>query len=78
MNELKLKEYNSKYLIYMYFPEGEGEPGEIVYDMESKEIVVVTRASNDKTGYYGRKASCKIEEFIEKNGLPIKYCQAWN
>jgi len=72
MNKLKLKEYNSKYLIYLYFPEGE-----IVYDMESKEIVVVTRASNDKTGYYGRKAMCKVEEFIEENELPINYCQAW-
>jgi hypothetical protein len=77
MNRLKLKEYNNERVVYNYLPEDDGEPGEVVYDVETKEATVITRASRDLHGRYGHNASRKIKEYIGEDYLPINAIQAW-
>ena len=78
MNKLILKEYTEERVVYLYLPEGKGEPGEVVYDFKNKESSVITRASQDQYGRYGHNASRKIKEYIGEDYLPIHAFQAWN
>ena len=77
MNELKLKEYNGERVVYFYIPEGDGNPGEVVYDIKTKEASVTARAANDTHGRYGHNAARKIKEYIGREILPINATQAW-
>ena len=77
MNELKLKEYNGERIVYLYIPEGDGKPGEIIYDIKTKEATVTTRAANDIYGKYGHNATRKIKEYIGREILPLTATQAW-
>ena len=77
MNELILKEMNFEYIVYLYKPNGEGEPGEIIYDRKNNETHIMEKAPADETGYFARKAERKVKECVEKNNLPIKCIQAW-
>jgi len=78
MNKLTLKEYNAERIVYLYFPEDEGEAGEIVYDTVTKQTTVVIRAPKDLYGKYGHNASRKVKEYISEDYLPIHAYQAWN
>jgi len=77
MNELILKEFNEKRIIYSYLPEGDGKPGEIFVDMETGKIVIAERAQNDEFGRYGHNAARRVTEYYEKKNLPMKAIQAW-
>ena len=76
MNELVLKEFNEEKLVYLYIPEGRGEPGEIEYDFVSKEAKVSLCAEESSAMYFGHAVQA-VERFIEKNALPIKFTNAW-
>jgi len=76
LNILELKEFNKEHVVYMYQPEGRGEYGEIVYNFENAEAVVVKKAE-DESERYAHKAKKKVEECVKKNNLPIKVIQAW-
>jgi hypothetical protein len=77
MNKLILKECNGERVVYLYLPEGQGEPGEVVYDIKSQETQVVVRASNDQYGRYGHNASRKMKEYVGEDYLPMHAYQAW-
>ena len=81
MTEFKLKDYNETRVIYYYYPEGDKYPGEVEYTFTTKTANALTRAANDETGYYSRKAILKLEEkfatCIDENRLPFRFTQAW-
>ena len=77
MNELVLKEMNWDYIIYQYKPNGKGDSGEIVYDLKTDEIIKVSNAPDDETGYYARKAELKVKDCIKRKVLPMQCIQAW-
>jgi len=77
LNELTLKEFGNKRVIYLYLPEGKGEPGEVEYNIEKQAATVVFRASGDEFGRYGHNAGKKIKEYISRDVLPINAIQAW-
>ena len=78
MNVMKLKEVNERNIVYFYQPEGEGDFGEILYEISLCEARIVKRAEKDEGGFsYGEKAVRKVGEFVAKNNLPINYTQAW-
>lgn len=78
MNELKLVLFDAAKVVYQYTPEGEGEPGEIVYSMETDDCTVSKRASNDESGRYGYNATRRVVEYIQKKNLPLAPVQAWH
>jgi hypothetical protein len=77
VNELILKEYNNIHIVYLYLPEGKGNPGEIAYDIIAQEATVVVRASEDQNGRYGHNATRKIKEYVKRKILPMTAIQAW-
>jgi len=77
MNELVLKEFNDDRIVYLYIPEGKGEPGRIVFDMSTGEAAVADRAQNDEFGRYGHNATRRIKEYVVKKNLPMNAIQAW-
>jgi len=77
LNELLLKEFNTEYVIYLYYPDGKGEHGEVMYVFADKEAKVTKKSKDDQIGRYGYKAATKIKECVDKNNLPIKFIQAW-
>jgi hypothetical protein len=77
MNKLILQEMNSTQIVYLYIPEDRGESGVIIYDRNTQNAEVVTRASDDTTGSYAHKARKKVIEFISKKNLPMEAVQAW-
>ena len=78
MNELTLMEYNPERVVYQYLPEGKGEPGEVEYNIATRESTVKTRASDDQYGRYGHFASRKVKEYVGEDYLPIRAYQAWH
>ncbi|MDR1736169.1 MAG: hypothetical protein LBR85_04780 [Oscillospiraceae bacterium] len=77
MNRLKLIEYDPVQVVYQYVPEGQGEPGEVVFDFLTGAATVKKRAQNDEFGKYGHKATRRISEYVEKKNLPMDAIQAW-
>ena len=77
MNELILKEFNSERIVYLYLPEGLGKPGEIVFNIGTKQANISERAQNDEFGRYGHNAMRRVTEYFTKNNLPMKAIQAW-
>ena len=77
MNELVLKEMNAEHVICLYRPNGEGEPGEIEYSFKDNKAVIKAKSPGDDTGYFGRKAYSKVEEYVDKKSLPLRSIQAW-
>ena len=78
MNKLKLKEYNNEHVIYIYYPNGSENTGEIIYLFETKEVSSLKRSVDDDTGYFSNKAENKVRELVEeKKYLPFEITQAW-
>lgn len=77
MNELILKEMNFDHIVYLYRPNGKGNPGEIKYDLKTNEIHVISNAPDDDTGYFAHKAEKKVKECVNKKNLPMQCIQAW-
>ena len=77
MNELSLKEMNTKRVVYFYKPNGEGNPGEIVYDVAQKNTTIALKASGDEIGRYAYKAQKRVQEYIEQKMFPKRDIQAW-
>jgi hypothetical protein len=77
MNKLILEEMNHNVVVYEYIPEGRGAAGKVVYRFEDKTAEISSRAEEDKTGSYGRKAVLKVEEVVTKKNLPLDLIQAW-
>jgi hypothetical protein len=76
IKELKLKEFNDEYVVYLYQPEGKGEYGEVVYIFADNEAKIIKKAE-ESSDWYANKAMSKISECIRENNLPIKFTQAW-
>ena len=76
MNKLKLKEFNEKYIVYLYQPEGRGDYGEVVYDFTDKTAKITKRAGENSI-WHDNKAVSKVEECAEKKVLPMELVQAW-
>jgi len=77
VNELVLKEFSGDHIIYLYTPEGKGEPGSIIFDIATGEAAVAESAQNDEFGRYGHNAARRIKEYAEKKNLPMNAIQAW-
>jgi hypothetical protein len=78
MNLLTLKEYSGGHLVYEYQPEGQGEAGEVFFDVPAKQGRLLKKAEGDSvTSSYGYKALLKVEELVQKNNIPLKCTQAW-
>jgi len=77
MNELILTEVSKKRVVYEYKPNGEGEPGEIVYNLEAGKVEVSKNAGDDESGYFARRAVTRVSEYVGKKNLPMQAIQAW-
>jgi hypothetical protein len=78
MNILKLKEYSAGRLVYEYQPEGQGESGEVFFDIPKNEGKLLKRAAEDNpAALYGQKGLLKLEELIQKNNIPLQCTHAW-
>jgi hypothetical protein len=77
MNEMVLKEVNNQHIIYLYKPEGRGDPGEIEYSFESKEAKL-KRLASENSPYYYNHAILAVEKCVKKNNLPITFMNAWH
>ena len=77
MNIMELKEMNQNRIVYLYRPEGAGEPGEISYDLIRKVPEIIRRASEDPNENYAKKAMLKVEDIVSANNLPMRCVQAW-
>jgi len=79
LNVLKLKIATPEYVVYFYYPEDKGEPGEIRMNIPEEETIVVSHASGDNSaGHYAFKAAGAIKECVSKTqNIPIKFTNAW-
>jgi len=79
MNTLKLKIATPDYVIYFYYPDGKGEPGEVRMDINVGNAFVLTQASNDNSaGHYGFKAANAVKECVADNNIPLEFTNAWH
>ncbi|MDR2166294.1 MAG: hypothetical protein LBE35_00410 [Clostridiales bacterium] len=79
MNKLRLKIATPEYVVYFYYPEGEGEYGEIRMNIDDGEAFVVSRASGDTTaGMYAFKATRAVKECVQDKNFPLEFSQAWH
>lgn len=77
MNRLILKEMNVDKIVYLYHPEDKETFGEIEYLFSDNQAHIVKKAEDDETGYYARKATLKVENYVSANNLPLNSIQAW-
>ena len=80
MNKLKLKEATQTYVIYLYYPDGNDEYGEIRMNIGDEEAFVITRADlgNDITsGRYAFSAAKAVKECVIERNYPVEFTQAW-
>ena len=77
MNKLELLEMNRDRIVYAYQPDGEGDPGEIVYLFADGKATVLYTAPEDTNGSYAFKACKRVEECVKKKNLPMNFVQAW-
>jgi len=83
MNKLKLKTANQESVVYLYIPEGKGEPGEILVNLPTGEATVTSPATEDYSVagtyyYYGHKAAKAIVRcVVETKNLPLEFTNAW-
>ena len=81
MNKLKLKEATQDYVVYLYYPDGNEEYGEIRMNIGDEEALVITRADlgNDVTsGRYAFSAAKAVKERVIKRNYPVEFIQAWH
>jgi len=79
LNKLKLKIATQEYVIYLYFPEGEGNAGEIRMNIGEDEAVVVSRADEDNSiGRYAFNAAKAVKECVARKNFPLEFTQAWH
>ena len=76
MNQMQLKEFNDKKIVYLFIPENNGNPGEVEYNFESGQARV-TKDAGDPSPSYAHHAILAVERCVEKNNLPINYINAW-
>ena len=77
MNEFILKELNEEKVVYLYYPNGHKEFGEIEYIFSEKQVHVVKRGTIDDTGRFAHKAKRQIQRCAKENNFPEKMIQAW-
>jgi len=79
MNVLKLKMATPEYAVYLYYPEGKNEPGELRMDIDAGEVTVISRAAGDNSvGHYAFKAARAIKQCIsETKNFPLELTNAW-
>ena len=78
MNELRLKIATQEYVIYLYYPEGAGKPGEIRMTIGDKDASVLSRAEKDNSvGRYAFKAGKAVKDCVERKVFPMEFTQAW-
>jgi len=78
MNELKLKIATQDYVIYQYFPEGEGKPGEIKITIGNDDASVISHAEEDNSaGRYAYRAIKAVKDCVERKVFPMEFIQAW-
>ena len=80
MNKLKLKEATQDYVVYLYYPDGNEEYGEIRMNVGDEEALVITRVDlgNDITsGRYAFSAAKAVKERVLKRNYPVEFTQAW-
>ena len=80
MNILKLKEATQDYVVYLYYPDGNEEYGEIRMNIGDEEAIVITRAYVDNeitSGRYAFSAAKAVKERVIKRNYPVEFIQAW-
>jgi hypothetical protein len=78
MNILILNFYDKTRIVYEYYPEGKSDNGLVEYMYETEKINILKKAENDETGFYARKTTSKMLEFVaDKHSFPKEYMQAW-
>ena len=78
MNELKLKIATQEYVVYLYFPEGIGKPGEIEMKIGDKDASILSRAEKDNSaGRYAYRATKAVKDCVERKVFPMEFIQAW-
>ena len=78
MNKLRLKEATQEFVIYLYFPDGKGSPGEIRMNIGDTEAIVLSKSDQDSAGRYAFKATLAVQERVSKRNFPLEFTQAWN
>ena len=77
-NQLKLKYASQEYVVYLYFPEGQGTPGEIRMNIGDEEATVISYAEADNSaGRFAFKATKAVKRCVEEKNLPLEFTQAW-
>ena len=75
---LKLKIATQEYVVYLYFPEGKGKPGEIKMIIGDNDASIISHAEYDNSaGRYAYKAIKAMKECIKRKMFPIEFTQAW-